>query len=452
MTISNASSFALGAAAILAAACGSSGGESVAADDSSLATELAIVSPSTLGGAIGDISAADFAAARDNFNQVEELTDGVGPIFNERACGNCHDQGASGGAGLQIERRFGRFVDGKFDPMANAGGSLRQLFSSGTFTSLGGQTCTIPVEQEPANATVHDVGRLTTPLFGLGLVDAMPDAFFDDLAAAEPAAVRGHVNRVSIVLPNPTDPSQHVGDTRVARFGWKGGVPTLTQFAADAYLNEMGITTQHCIAGVSITAFATESAPNGVPMPAGCDDLAPPAPEGVPIGTDDAVGSCGDGKTALQGDVENFRRFMTHLGPPPRGKVDSTVTHGGRVFASAGCADCHTQRVFVTPSPAPNGVPSAFRFRPFSDFLVHDMGSLGDRIGNPGDSVAVTRRMRTAPLWGLRFRTLLLHDGRATTVDEAVRAHAGQAAASRDAFHDLCDSDRDALVAYVRSL
>src|SRR6185503_16953486 len=125
----------------------------------------------------------------------------------------------------------------------------------------------------------------------------------DSLAAAEPSAVRGIVNRVAIILPNPDDPSQRVGGTRVGRFGWKAGVPNLVQFAADAYVNEMGITTQHCINGVSIVAFATESAPNGVPQPAGCDDLAPAAPAGVPAGTDDAVGSCAGGRTEIQDDV-----------------------------------------------------------------------------------------------------------------------------------------------------
>ena len=80
------------------------------------------------------------------------------------------------------------------------------------------------------------------------------------------------------------------------------------------------------------------------------------------------------------------------------------------------------------------------------------MGSLGDNIGNDGDSVAVTRRMRTAPLWGLRFRSNLLHDGRATDVAAAVRAHGGQGAASAFAFGQLSTSDRNALIAFVRSL
>jgi len=107
---------------------------------------------------------------------------------------------------------------------------------------------------------------------------------------------------------------------------------------------------------------------------------------------------------------------------------------------------------FVTPNPSVNGVPGGFTFFPFSDFLAHDMGTLGDQIGNAGDSVAVTRRMRTAPLWGIRFRSHLLHDGRATDVASAVRAHDGQGAAARDAFNALSPSAQSDLVAFVKSL
>ncbi|HEY0477308.1 MAG TPA: di-heme oxidoredictase family protein, partial [Kofleriaceae bacterium] len=205
-----------------------------------------------VGDQLGGISAADFAAAKAAFVTVEGLDDGLGPIFNEKACGNCHTQGAVGGAGVQIERRFGKFVNGVFSGTPNEGGSLRQLFTVGTFTGSGGQSCTVPLEHEPSDATVHNVGRLTTPLFGLGLVESLPDSVFDNVVAAEPAAVRGTVNRVKVLLPDPHDASQSINSTRVGRFGWKAGIANLVQFAADAYLNEMGITTQHCFKGTSI--------------------------------------------------------------------------------------------------------------------------------------------------------------------------------------------------------
>src|SRR5262245_15365816 len=260
--------------------------------------DIFVESSAVLGDRIpgGSTNDENFAAFKANFQAEEELDEGLGPIFNAEGCAVCHDAGAIGGASAtRIERRYGRFVNGVFDPLANRGGSLRQLFTVGPFTGLGGQSCNPPLEVEPVEATVHNVGRLTTPLFGLGLVDAMPDSFFDGLAAAEPSGVRGIVNRVQTVLPNPRDTSQSIGSTRVGRFGWKAGVPNLVQFSADAYVNEMGITTQSCFRGTSVLSFATESAPNGVPVPAGCDDRAPPPPAGVPAGVDDAVGSCAGG-------------------------------------------------------------------------------------------------------------------------------------------------------------
>src|SRR5215831_8650206 len=151
-----------------------------------------------VGGALSGITAADFQEALGFFQTVEEITDGLGPIFNFDSCGGCHSLGAPGGSGEQIERRYGRFVNGAFDPLANKGGSLRQLFALDPFTGANGQSCTVPVEKEPPEATVHNVGRLTTPLFGLGLVDSLPDSTFDAIAASQPAATRGIVNRVTV--------------------------------------------------------------------------------------------------------------------------------------------------------------------------------------------------------------------------------------------------------------
>jgi CxxC motif-containing protein (DUF1111 family) len=129
-------------------------------------------------------------------------------------------------------------------------------------------------------------------------------------------------------------------------------VPTLVQFAADAYMNEMGITTQHCIGGNSVTAFATESAPNGVPVAAGCDDNL--------FGTDDQVGSCSGGLTEIQDDVAAFTLFMTFLSPPPSSSnltatADNTTQNGQRLFANMGCDDCHSSQTFTTPRNPANG-------------------------------------------------------------------------------------------------
>jgi CxxC motif-containing protein (DUF1111 family) len=397
------------------------------------------------------ISAAAFAEAKAAFVTVEGLDDGLGPVFNEKACGNCHTQGAVGGAGVQIERRFGRFDNGVFNSLANKGGSLRQLSTVGSFTGSTGKACSVPLEVEPSEATVRNVGRLTTPLFGAGLVDAIPDSVIAANASAQPASIRGVVNRVRVLLPNPADSTQAVNSTRVGRFGWKGGIASLVQFSADAYVNEMGITTQHCIGGNSVLTFATESKPNGIAQPTACDDRGPGG-AGIPAGTDDGVGSCAGGLTEIQDDVDLFFKFMTFLAPLPRLAIDPNVNlAGGTAFNKAGCAGCHLLKDYTTPAHPANGVPGNFTFRPRSDFLLHDMGSLGDQIGNDGDSAATTRLMRTAPLWGLHARTKFLHDGRASSIEQAIAAHEGQAAASRAAFNALSAAEKSAMLAAMKS-
>jgi CxxC motif-containing protein (DUF1111 family) len=340
----------------------------------------------------------------------------------------------------------------------------------------------VPVEVEPPQATVRNVGRVTQSLFGLGLVDSIPDSFFDGIAAAQPPSVRGIVNRVPVFLPNPGDTTQGLLTTRVGRFGWKAGVPSLTQFSADAYNNEMAITTQSCFQGQSVNTFALENAPNA---PAGtfldgCDDLAPrqtgPNPGGLTAAqwaqVDDPVGSCSGGRTEIQDDVFLFAVFMTALAPTPRASNTIAVILGDPLFTSTGCASCHVRTTFRTPAnPAPIAidaagsesirVPGNFPFNPFSDFLKHDMGALGDMIGEAppddpaqglGDTVATTRQMRTAPLWGIRFRNRLLHDGRCQDVACAIRAHDGQGASARNAFNALSSANQHNLVEFVRSL
>jgi len=415
--------------------------------------------------AIGDplpgTDATTFAAARDNFAQVEGITDGLGPVFNERACGNCHTTPVVGGSGTQIERRFGKVNNGVFfaydGAPDNEGGTLRQLFSNGTYTN-GTTTCSIPVEHDPRMPAFTTSAGARCRCFGLGLVDAMPDGFFDLLAALEPASTRGTVLRAIPQFPDARDPNQSLTATRVARFGIKDQETNLVSFAGDAYLNEMGISTQSCFRGTSILAFATDNQSNNVTPKAGCHngDLAPAHPAGdpqVPQFTDDAVGDCVAGQSEVQEDMANFLFFMERMAPPPPDLSDPISTAIGAIdFGIAGCTNCHSSISFVTPSAPFNGVPGNMTFFPFSDFLVHDMGSLGDGIGNTGDTVATTRQMRTAPLWGARFNTQFLHDGRAKTVRDAILAHDGQGLAARNAFAAMSTTDQNFLIRFVNSI
>lgn len=414
-----------------------------------------------IGDALPGTDPVAFAAARDNFILAEDITDGLGPVFNGNACAQCHTTPVIGGSGVQIERRFGKVTNGVFfgydGSPNNQGGTLRQLFSNGTYTN-GTTSCTIPVEKEPTDATVHNVGRRTLPLFGLGLVDSIPDSFFDLLAAIEPSSTRGTVIRSVPNFPDARDPAQALGKKRVNRFGIKDQQTNLVSFAGDAYINEMGISTQSCYKGTSILAFAFDNQSNNVSPKAGCNggDLAPAQPAGnplVPQFTDDAVGSCAGGLSEVQDDLANFLLFMERLAPPPQDTSDPfSFTIGAFEFADAGCTNCHFPGPFTTPSAPFNGVPGGMDFFPFSDFLVHDMGSLGDGIGNTGDSVAVTRQMRTAPLWGARFNTQFLHDGRAKSVRAAILAHDGQGLAARNAFAAMSSLDQAFLIKFVNSI
>jgi CxxC motif-containing protein (DUF1111 family) len=431
----------------VAAGCASESGEEEAV--AFTATEQAITA--VAGDPLPGTDPTEFAAAKAAFEVVDGPEEGLGPIFNEKGCAICHSLGATGGAGVQIERRFGKVANGVFNTLSNEGGSLRQLFSLGSFTGKGGVACNVPVEVEPPDATVHNIGRLTTPLFGAGLIEAIPDSVIAANAQNQGAAVRGIVSNVKVLLPSPNQPTA-INTTHVGRFGWKAGIATLAQFAADAYLNEMGVTTQHCIGGVSNLTFAHESKPNGVAVPVGCDDLVPSSGiAGIPAETDEVVGTCATGQTELQEDVDDFTTFMTFLAPAPRLPIDPNINlQGGTVFSRIGCADCHLLKDYVTPANPVNGVPGNFTFRPRSDFLLHNIGT-GDGIGNTGDSVATTQLLRTAPLWGLHHRTKLMHDGASTTIEGAIARHGGQASAARSAFNALSTSDRNAMLTAMKS-
>jgi CxxC motif-containing protein (DUF1111 family) len=351
---------------------------------------------------------ARFDAGLDEFLEVEEVDEGLGPVFNEAACATCHNNPVGGTTG-RAETRFGRIVNGAFDPMTEFGGSLIQDQGIG-FVSSGGDF-TFVREEVPAGATVT-AGRITTQLFGLGLVDAVADNTLLALARLQAATTPATAGTPNLVREIRT------GLTRVGRFGWKAQVPTLFQFSGDAYLNEMGITNPE---------FPNESCPQG--------DCASLAHNPLATLNDDGAG------------VVAFTDFMTLLAAPPRGPRSLVVLQGGVIFAAIGCANCHTP-VLVT-GESPIAALSKRVFQPFSDFLLHDMGALGDGIVQ---GTATGRHMRTAPLWGLRTRSLLLHDGRATTIEAAIDFHGGQGAASRHRFLRLGAFERYALLRFLRSM
>jgi len=408
-----------------------------------------------------------FADGQFQFIEVEGIPR-VGPLFNSRSCGACHFQPAVGGSGAFINevRVRNNTVGGPVhifasDNILRSGPQMQgpsQIFANGIeSTPLGCQitsprclksrcqrtelkrttfssklrTCdpTSPPFAAGRNCVAE---RQATPLFGLGLVEAVADATLTSLAASQPPPIRGTAKMLS-----------ELSATRVGRFGWKNDHATLRAFSADAYLNEMGITSPDLPQERSTCALGKTRF--GVSLD---NDDDPEDP------TDD------DGRA----DVDHFADFVRALEPPPRA-VESVDAQAGHVsFTSIGCAGCHVETLttdanpgaFIPPTtggvaitPALNALLATQTFHPFSDFLLHDMGALGDGITS---GAAGPTMMRTAPLWGARARSRFLHDGRAQTVAEAVALHAGQGAAAAVAFQGLSSPAQQQVIDFINTL
>ena len=221
---------------------------------------------------------------------------------------------------------------------------------------------------------------------------------------------------------------------RIGRFGWKGQHASLVSFSADAYLNEMGITTP---------LFPEENTSNGryVGYGSGYDPVAEPEDDGV--------------------DVMAFADFMRATKAPPRGTITADVSAGEALFSKTGCAVCHTPSITTArPGAKINGgeftVPNALGnkiIHPYSDYLLHDIGT-GDGIPVlPLPEYASTAaQMRTAPLWALRTRNRLMHDGLSFTKQDAIQRHAGQAAGVTQKYNALSDAEKSQLLAFLDSL
>ena len=354
---------------------------------------------------------SEFSSGQAQFQDVETVADGLGPVFNESSCSACHTSlvsgvAAVGGTNQRLETRFGKITGGAFDPLEELGGSLMQNQGIGRWNGVNFVGEKVPSE---ANVVAH---RRTTPLFGLGLVDAVPDQTFQELARLEKLLTPGTGGTLSIVTNLAT------GSAAVGKFGWKAQNPTLFQFAGDAYLNEMGITNPQ---------FPNENCPQG-----DCSLLAANPKPGL---NDDGT------------DVQEFTDFMMFLAPPPPGPTTPQSKAGERIFYLIGCANCH----FPTLVTGRNAVAALNQvvFHPYSDFLLHDMGALGDGITQ---GTATGSLMRTAPLWGLRIQSRLLHDGRALTAQDAILAHDGQGKTARNLYTALTPSQKANLLAFLNSL
>jgi CxxC motif-containing protein (DUF1111 family) len=361
------------------------------------------------------------------FSERETVDDGLGPTYNDVGCVECHQSIDVGAFGQQMEFRAGHITNGQF--VDAPGGQL--VHARGTDSDI--------VEHITTGETVKAF-RVVTQTLGDGFVECISNTALQNNINAQPTAQRGFLTSVPVVEANNA--------LRFGRFGWKSQHASLVSFAGDAYLNEMGITNK-------FDGFdgRSSSDPN-----AGKNENPCTTAEGVKNCTGAPFDPIADPEDDGR-DVLAFADFMAATRAPGRqNPVPAAAVRGDPLFNSTGCAVCHT-RTFTTAAPGTsiNGgafsVPTALGnkiIHPFSDFALHDIGTGDGIVQNGGQSTA--NQLRTAPLWGIRARNRLMHEGLNITITDSIQLHAGQATAARNNFNFLTAAQRADLVAFVLSL
>jgi CxxC motif-containing protein (DUF1111 family) len=386
------------------------------------------------------------------FEEVEQLDNGVGPLYNAQSCSECHQNPVSGAASQVTELRVGhQGPDGHFRtpdiPIAHGaevitGRSLvndRAICPNAAFPDKEIQ------ERVPETETIRTL-RLSLSLLGDGFVEAIADQTLIDLSKQQCKSshkkICGQILYVPIV--------EAAGQMGVGRFGWKDQHASLLSFAGDAYLNEMGITNPLQPNEVTNICSATPE-PNNTPGPDGLSD------------------------------TDHFARFIRATKAPARDAQlasSAAAKKGLGLFDKIGCATCHVETLTTAPAGTKiNGgtftIPAALgsvALHPYGDFLMHDVGT-GDGILqatrehyghqvfqqmsgylSKQDFESSRNKIRTAPLWGVRLRPRLMHDGASLTLLEAIARHRGEASHVIQQFEKLKRPEQDAIIEFLRSL
>ena len=367
----------------------------------------------------GFVDDASFGAAQAVFEESDGVDKGLGPLYNARSCADCHQNPVTGG-GSQI----GEFRVGHLDSNGNFVNPTL-LINNGQDSvpgrSLANDRASCPEAQErvPASENVRTF-RMSLNLLGDGFVEAIDDSTLQNIAAQQSALSKGKIHGEFIQVP-----VFEGGVLRGGRFGWKNQHASLLSFASDAYLNEQGITNRF----------------NPVDITQLCKTTTDP---------EDA-----------DNDIDEFATFMRGTLAPP---VDSSVMAtpdaqaGQQIFTQIGCATCHVASITTAPAGTLiNGgayaVPAALGSKvihPYGDFLLHDIGT-GDGIvqNGPPDT---QNKLRTAPLWGLRTRDRLMHDGLSANREQAILRHKGEASATKNKFSALTPQQKSQLLTFLDAL
>lgn len=380
------------------------------------------------------------------FEEVEEISSGLGPLYNAQSCGACHHNPVAGAASQVTELRAGhRDSAGRFVPARipiDGGKAMvegRTLVNDRTICPAADFPDKEIQERVQDVDTIH-ARRLSLSLLGDGYIEAVPDDELQAIASRQCRETGGRICGQVVMVPVLEAPGVYA----VGRFGWKDQQASLLSFAGDAYLNELGITSR--LMPTDVTTI--------------CDTVQDP--ENVP-------------DTDGLADVDRFARFARATKAPPRDArlaATDSARKGSALFDQVGCATCHVR----TLTTAPPGtvllggtytVSAAIGDRsvhPYGDYLLHNVGT--------GDGIVVSvlehhgraymrmqptldvtaNRIRTAPLWGLRLRTRLMHDGESLTLRGAISRHGGEAKEARVRFEKLAPEQQVDLLSFLLSL
>lgn len=366
-----------------------------------------------------------FAESQETFEEQENLADGLGPIYNDKSCANCHQNPVTGGISQITEFRAGhRDANGRFVPAT-------VVIDNGQTTianrSLINDRAICPQAQErKSGADTIATFRTSLNILGDGFVEAIDSNVLQQLAISQCNQTGGRICGQFIQVPVLEAP----GQIRGGRFGWKNQMASLLSFSSDAYLNEMGITNR-----------LNPSDPTTV-----CKTTTDPEDE------DDANGNA---------DLDRFAHFMRATKAPPRDAVLAATPDaqaGQQFFNQIGCNTCHVASfTTVPPGTVINGgqftVPDALGnkvIHPFSDFLLHNVGT-GDGIVQNGPP-ETANKMRTPPLWGVRTRDRLMHDGESLTRNDAILRHGGEATSVTNRYRNLTTTQKNQLITFLNSL
>jgi CxxC motif-containing protein (DUF1111 family) len=400
----------------------------------------------------GLVDDATHQADQTKFDEVEQLSDGLGPLYNAQSCRECHQNPVSGGATQVSELRVGHLgPDGHFrtpEIPINHGSEVikdRTLVNDRAICPNAAFPDKEIQERVPETETIRTF-RLSVNLLGDGFVEAVADQTLIDLSKQQCKSSHRKICGQVLFVPIVEAP----GQMGVGRFGWKDQHASLLSFAGDAYLNEMGITNR--LQPTEVTNICnTVSEPNDTPGPDGLSD------------------------------IDHFARFIRATKAPardPQLAASASAQRGLTLAEKIGCSTCHVPTLTTAPAGTKiDGgtfeIPAALgsvTIHPWSDFLLHDVGT-GDGIlqitpehyghnvfqqmanymskQNPESS---RNKIRTAPLWGVRLRPRLMHDGTSLTLLDAIRRHGGEAGGVIREFERLKRADQEAVIDFLKSL